>query len=214
LVHEILHFLGRAICHQLEERSLLISGETLSVCARDTGIYIGIFSTLSYLQTFKRNKAITIPTLRCSFFLLLLLLPMMIDGLGSYTHMFETNNLRRLVSGISFGLVLPYFLYPLLSKKSLEQMSQPVITQSRDFLFPLLLSITLGGLFYWGQPSYLILDSLLVVTIIIWFSLLSSFLFSFIQRISIKWGLSLFTSIAFLSLLSVLHSWVLSFPGN
>lgn len=119
LLHEILHFFGRAICHQLEDRSLQVSGNALTVCARDTGIYIGVFSTLIYLQFTKRKQSITIPSIKVSFVLLMFLFPLMIDGLGSYTHLFDSNNPRRLVTGIAFGFILPYFIYPLLSKKIL-----------------------------------------------------------------------------------------------
>jgi uncharacterized membrane protein len=168
MFHEILVFFGRAICHQFEERSLTISGEVLSVCARDTGMYIGIFSTLSYLKLFKKNKKITIPSVKVSFCILLLLVPLMIDGLGSYLHLFESNNLRRLVTGISFGFVLPYYLYPLLSNTALEQKSEPVIIHSKDLFIPLLLSSFLGGVYYWGQLPHIVLDSLIITAILIW----------------------------------------------
>lgn len=210
LLHEILHFFGRAICHQLEERSLLVKGETLSVCARDTGIYIGIFSTLVYLHLFKRKAIITIPSNKYSFLLLLFLVPLIIDGLGSYLDLFESNNTRRLVTGISFGFVLPFFLYPLLSKKSLEPKSESVITKRRDLLFPIFLSCILGGLYSLGQPSHFILDSFIIVNIIVWFSLCASYLFSFIRSFQLKWTLSLIVSLTFLSTLSLIHAWILS----
>lgn len=211
MVQEIMNFFGRAICHQLDERSLHISGYALSVCARDTGMYIGIFSTLFYLKLFKGYKNMTIPSIKISFFLLLFLVPLMIDGLGSYTHLFETSNFRRLVTGISFGFVLPYFLYPLLSTKPLEQMSEHVINQSKDLVVPLLLSSMLGGLYYWGLLSYYVLDSLIILIIIIWFSLCASFLFSVIRNTRLQWALSIFSSLVFLSFLSSLHSWVQTF---
>jgi uncharacterized membrane protein len=210
LLHEIFHFFGRAICHQLEERSLQVSGEALVVCARDTGIYIGIFSTLLYLHFSKRKQNVTIPSIKISFLLLLFLVPLMIDGLGSYTHLFDSNNPRRLITGIAFGFVLPYFIYPLLSKKSLEHGSVPVINKSQDFLVPLAVSVILGGLFYAGQPSHLLLNTLIIVTVIAWFGLLASFLFPFILRLSIKLIVSLMTSLTFLSFLSLTHIWILS----
>ncbi|EKN62555.1 hypothetical protein BABA_25446 [Neobacillus bataviensis LMG 21833] len=209
MIQEVLHFFGRAICHQLEERSLHASGETLSVCARDTGIYIGIFSTLAYLHLFKRKKKITIPSIKMSFFLLLFMVPMAVDGLGSYAHLFESTNLRRLVSGTSFGFVLPYFLYPLLSAKALENESEPVIGDLKDFFVPVVLCYGLGGLVYWGKISYFVLDGLIILTVIVWFSMCWSFLFSRIQDIRFKSALSAFCGIAFLSVLSLLHSLII-----
>lgn len=210
MLHEILHFFGRAICHQLDERSLQVSGEALVVCARDTGIYIGIFSTLLYLHFSKRKQNVTIPSIKISFLLLLFLVPLIIDGLGSYTHLFDSNNPRRLLTGISFGVVLPYFIYPLLSKKSLEHGSTPVLSKSQDFFLPLVISIFLGGLFYLGQPSHMIHDSLIIVSVVGWFSLLASFLFPFIVRVSLKLTFSVLVSLSFLSILSLLHGWELT----
>ncbi|WHZ02272.1 DUF2085 domain-containing protein [Neobacillus sp. YX16] len=212
LLHEILHFFGRAICHQLEDRSLQVSGNALTVCARDTGIYIGVFSTLIYLQFTKRKQSITIPSIKVSFVLLMFLFPLMIDGLGSYTHLFDSNNPRRLVTGIAFGFILPYFIYPLLSKKNFNHESVAVLSKSKDLFIPLMISAFLGGLFYLGQPSHIVLDSFIIFSVIGWFSLLSSFLFPFIRKAGLKCALSIMVSLTFLSLLSMAHAWVLSLP--
>ncbi|MEH7501313.1 DUF2085 domain-containing protein [Neobacillus drentensis] len=211
MIQEVLHFFGRAICHQLEERSLQAAGETLSVCARDTGIYLGIFSSLTYLHIFKRHRDITIPSVKISFFLLLFMVPMMIDGLGSYLHLFESTNVRRLVSGTGFGFVLPYFLYPLLSARVLENTSEPVVMGSKDLLVPLLLCSVLGGLVFWGALPHYVLDSFIILTVIVWFSLCASFLFSSVRSNRLKWPLSILISLGSLSILSLLHAWVLSY---
>ncbi len=210
MIIEILNFFGKAICHQIKERSLLVSGETLSVCARDTGIYLGIFSSLAYFILFKRNTKLTIPSTKVSFFLLLFMVPMMVDGMGSYSHLFESNNARRLVTGICFGYVLPYFLYPLLSAKALEHNSEPVVTHRNDIIVPLLLCCILGVLVYWGKLSYYFIDSLIILTIIVWFSLWTSFLFSIIRNNYLKWPLSIISSLALLSMFSLLHDFVIS----
>ncbi|MED1468694.1 DUF2085 domain-containing protein [Bacillus salipaludis] len=210
MVQELFHFLGRAICHQLEERSLHASGETLSVCARDTGIYIGIFSSLIYLQFTKRKKSLTIPSVKTSFLLLLFLVPLMIDGLGSYLHLFESSNIRRLLTGICFGLVLPYFLYPLLSVRCFEETSEAVITKSKDLYLPIIISIILGVAFFGGVMPYYLLDGFIIVTVVIWFSLCASFLFSRTSSKYLRWFLSVFASLTFLSTLSILHSWILT----
>ncbi|WHX99896.1 DUF2085 domain-containing protein [Neobacillus sp. DY30] len=211
MLHDILHFFGRAICHQFEVRSLTVSGDVLAVCARDTGIYIGIFSTLMYLHFFKRRQPITIPSIKVSFLLLFFLVPLMADGLGSYTGLFESNNPRRLLTGISFGLVLPYFTYPLLSKKYFYHDSVPVISKIQDFIVPLVVSVLLGCLFYMGWPSHIVLDGFIIVTAIGWFSLLASFLFPFITRFKVRMFFSLLISFSFLSILSLAHAWILSF---
>ncbi|MGG1399811.1 DUF2085 domain-containing protein [Bacillus salipaludis] len=210
MVQELFHFLGRAICHQLEERSLHASGETLSVCARDTGIYIGIFSSLIYLHFTKRKKSLTIPSVKTSFLLLLFLVPLMIDGLGSYLHLFESSNIRRLLTGICFGLILPYFLYPLLSVRCLEETSEAVIMKSKDLYWPIVISIMLGVAFFGGVMPYYLLDGFIIVTVVIWFSLCASFLFLRTGSKYLRWFLSVFASLTFLSILSILHSLILT----
>lgn len=206
MLHELLDFFGKAICHQLEDRSLQISGETLSVCARDTGIYIGIFSSLTYLHFSKRNKKITIPTIKVSLFLLLLMVPMMIDGLGSYLQLFESDNIKRLVSGTSFGLVLPYFLYPLLSSGSLEIDSEPCLKERKDFLVPLLVSLVLCVIIYRGVISYYLVDSFIILTVVVWLSIFTSKLFSSVSNFRVKSFFSILVSLGILSLLSLLHN--------
>jgi uncharacterized membrane protein len=209
LLHELLNFFGRAICHQLEERSLQISGETLSVCARDTGIYIGIFSSLTYLHFTKRKSKITIPTIKVSFFLLLLMTPMMVDGLGSYLHWFESDNIKRLVSGTSFGFVLPYFLYPLLSSKSLESDSEPVVKGIWDLIVPMILNVIISVGVYWGMVPYYVINSFIIVTIIIWFSMFASVLFQWVHNHRLRRIISTFIGLCILIFLSNLHLWVL-----
>nr|WP_277398307.1 DUF2085 domain-containing protein [Neobacillus citreus] len=203
-------FFGRAICHQLEERSLHVDGKSLSICARDTGIYIGIFSTHIYLHLVKRKVAVTIPTVKTSFFLLLFMVPLMIDGVGSYAHLFESTNARRLVTGICFGWVLPYFVYPIVKGKSLEDTSRPVINRYIDLIVPILVSVCLGMVVFSGIIHYLVLNSFIVFMIIIWFSLFASFLFLGISLLGLKWTLSSISSLIFLSLLSLLHQLIIS----
>jgi hypothetical protein len=114
------------------------------------------------------------------------------------------------MTGIAFGFVLPYFIYPLLSKETLEHGYVPVISKSQDFLVPLTVSVILGGLVHSGQASHLLLNTIIIVTVIAWFGLVASFLFPFLLRLRIKLIVSLMTSLTFLSFLSVIHKWILS----
>lgn len=205
MLQEILDFIGRAICHQIDERSLHISGRSLSVCARDTGIYIGIFSSLIYLHFVKRNREVTIPTLKMSFFLLLFMVPLVVDGVGSYAHLFESTNIRRLITGSYFGFALPYFLYPLICGNSLKLTSRPVIKGRKDIIYPMLLAWILGLSIYFGYIPFLVLNIFIILMIIVWFSLCVSFLFLKFHNNYIKWTLSFIGGIIFLSLLSWAH---------
>lgn len=148
-----------------------------------------------------------------SFFLLLFLVPLVVDGIGSYAHFFESTNTRRLVTGVCFGVVLPYFVYPLVMWKYLEAGSEPVIKGSQDVFVPVLLSGILGGVSFFGWLPLLVIDDLIVLTIIVWFSLCTGCLLSRIHRLYLKWSLSILGGISFLSFLSWAHEWVINFTS-
>jgi uncharacterized membrane protein len=90
--------IGRSCgCHQLQSRSFFYKNFQFPVCARCTGILIGqlIVAPLSLFLGFNH------------FILnLLLLLMMVIDGSLQYFKILESNNIRRLVTGIMGGYAM------------------------------------------------------------------------------------------------------------
>lgn len=137
------------------------------------------------------------------------MVPMMVDGLGSYLHWFESDNIKRLVSGTSFGFVLPYFLYPLLSSKSLESDSEPCVKGNWDLIVPMILSVIISVVVYWGMVPYYAINSFIIVTIIIWFSMFASVLFQWVHNHRLRRITSTFIGLCILIFLSNLHLWVL-----
>lgn len=106
------YLVGSLICHQLPSRSLYAGNAILPVCARDTGIYAGIFTGALFLLLLRRLKAQKPPGNVISIFMCVLMLPMVMDGLLSYIGVIETNNITRLFTGVFFGLPIPFFLIP------------------------------------------------------------------------------------------------------
>jgi len=101
------------LCHQMPERSLFLFGHKLAVCARCTGIYLGILlSTLLYpkIKGIKNNQ---IPPI---WLLLVAVLPIGFDGLTQYFGLRESTNILRLATGLVFGVILPIYLMPLYIK--------------------------------------------------------------------------------------------------
>lgn len=82
-------------CHQKPERSFFYKGKQFPICARCTGILTGYFIGIALsilLNDFKW------------FFVPLLATPLIIDGtLQQYTK-YESNNFKRFVTGIMFGI--------------------------------------------------------------------------------------------------------------
>ena len=89
-------------CHQMEERSFSFRGYQFPVCARCTGVLIGeLISIILIILNIKLN-------IICSFILLLI---MGLDWFIQYVKILESNNIRRLLTGISGGIGLTFIYY-------------------------------------------------------------------------------------------------------
>ena len=111
------HLMGSLTCHQLPSRTLYVGGLPLPVCARDTGIYLGIFVSTAFILLFGRHRSDKPPGLPATIVMCMLMLPMIVDGAGSYLGAYETNNTTRLLTGALFGLPVPIFLIPAVNFK-------------------------------------------------------------------------------------------------
>lgn len=84
-------------CHRMPERSFFFRGHQLPICARCTGILIGYVIGILYLIFYNKLGYI---------FELLLMVPLLIDGIGQYRGYFVSTNIRRLITGILGGISL------------------------------------------------------------------------------------------------------------
>ncbi|MCI9527392.1 MAG: DUF2085 domain-containing protein [Lachnospiraceae bacterium] len=90
-------------CHARPDRSFYFRGKQFPICARCTGELVGMI--------------VCIPTLifwGCPSFgiVLLLMVPLIIDGSVQKLTSYESGNIRRLISGILFGMALIFtFVY-------------------------------------------------------------------------------------------------------
>lgn len=75
-------------CHQIPERSFFIKGYQFPVCARCTGIVIGHFFVLTMAPIHIFSKKISI-----------LMIPLIIDGTTQYFTRYESNNVKRVLTG-------------------------------------------------------------------------------------------------------------------
>ncbi len=104
------HFFTRIVCHQIAERSFVVEGAVLPVCARCTGIYMGFGVMMLYFLFQKRLYRNEIGSFRRILLTALFFLPISIDGFFSYIGWIESTNFRRLSTGILAGCSLPIFL--------------------------------------------------------------------------------------------------------
>ena len=88
-------------------------GYKMSVCARCLGIYVGmLLGGLLYLIFFKFNNDKMLPPI----YLILLIAPLAIDGLTQLVGLRESDNTLRLLTGLVSGIIVPFYLFPLLNK--------------------------------------------------------------------------------------------------
>ena len=102
--------MGSAVCHQMAERSLLFDGMQMPLCARCTGIYTGAFFAFCFFFLKKRMGAGSSFSLAEAILTGLAILPVGIDGVGSYLGLWESSQFLRILTGSIVGVVSPGFL--------------------------------------------------------------------------------------------------------
>lgn len=94
------------ICHQTPSRSFFFYGQPLAVCGRCLGIYSGFFiGTLLYpfLKGFSNTD---LPKTRI---FVIFSIPIVIDTMGNFLHLWLTPNVPRFFIGFLWGLILPFY---------------------------------------------------------------------------------------------------------
>lgn len=82
-------------CHQLPERSFFYKGYQFPICARCTGILLGYICAFVFLLL----------NIHLSFYLsIILIIPMAFDGTIQLFTSYESNNAKRLFSGVMAGI--------------------------------------------------------------------------------------------------------------
>jgi len=137
--------LGYAVCHQLEERSTCIHGVCSPLCARCTGMYLGVILSLGY-QAFQGRKAKS-PPVWVIVVLVLLFGWFGVDGINSLLHFFpnisgiyEPSDLLRLITGFGVGLGIGAVLYVLFNRTAWSNWVEES-PYKKWYVFPLLLAL-------------------------------------------------------------------------
>jgi uncharacterized membrane protein len=98
------------ICHQVPERSFHLFGQKLAVCARCSSIYFAFLMGVALYPFIN-------PSIHCSNnptrgILVAALLPMLIDVGLDLLGIHESTFVTRTMTGIIFGVVIPFFVLP------------------------------------------------------------------------------------------------------
>jgi len=110
---------GYAICHQIQERSLVFDGVPLPLCARCTGTYLGVTTGFALIWLRGRQRSGTMTPIPILVALVGFIGIMGVDGLNSYLslmpgmpHLYEPHNLLRVLTGSLNGLALSNIVWP------------------------------------------------------------------------------------------------------
>lgn len=154
-------YAGYALCHRITGRSFTIAGRQFPLCARCTGMYLGIALSFLVVALAGRLRRADLPPLRVLLLLGLFVGLMGIDGLNSYSHFFpeaphlyQPRNWLRLVTGTGTGLAMGLVLLPVLAQTlwHAPQWQAPV-TSLREFGGLLLLATALIVLLLRNHPA-------------------------------------------------------------
>lgn len=112
-----------AVCHRIELRSFHLGDRPLPLCARCTGLYLGVMLTFAFFALSGRLKFGLNPPRRLWIPLAIFGLLYAGDGLNSYLHFFPAaphvyppSNILRLVTGTFAGLALVNAVAPTMNQ--------------------------------------------------------------------------------------------------
>lgn len=114
-----LYALFGGVCHQFPDRSFHLIGEPLAVCMRCTAIYAGFLAGLILYPLLARRFSLP----PHPWLLAVALAPMALDAGLNAAGILSSSMWSRIVTGGMAGLVLPWYLVPVLHE-ALHQLFQ------------------------------------------------------------------------------------------
>jgi uncharacterized membrane protein len=154
---------GYAICHRIDLRSFHLGDRQLPLCARCTGIYLGVVFGLAGMAALGRSRAGALPPRAVLLVLIGFMALMGVDGLNSYVtlfpglpHLYEPANWLRLVTGAFNGLTVSALIYPVFNQTLwLDWQDRPALASFRDLAVLAALMVIVIGLVLTENPIVL-----------------------------------------------------------
>ncbi|MEJ2748625.1 MAG: DUF2085 domain-containing protein [Anaerolineae bacterium] len=116
-------WVGYAVCHRITEHSFMMGGRQFPLCARCTGMYLGVALTFLVMFLSGRLRWSELPPLPVLVVLIGFIGVMGIDGVNSYSyffpnapHLYEPRNWLRLLTGMGTGLAMGALILPALAQ--------------------------------------------------------------------------------------------------
>ena len=124
----------------------------MPLCARCTGIYTGVFFAFCFFFLKKRITEGNSFSLVQAILTGLAILPVGIDGVGSYLGFWESSQLMRIFSGSLVGAVVPGFLLLAGNFDPKKGKEQPIYDKTTELLLLMLVSVGSGLCLWAGFP--------------------------------------------------------------
>jgi uncharacterized membrane protein len=133
-------YAGYAVCHRITERSFTVAGRQFPLCARCTGMFLGVALTFVVLLLARRGRWSDLPPFPVMAVLIGFIGLMGIDGVNSYSHFFpnlphlyEPRHGLRLLTGMGTGLAMGSIIFPALAQTLWwEQERRPSLANLRE----------------------------------------------------------------------------------
>ena len=109
-------------CHQIPSRCFYAFGYPAAVCARCLGIYCGF---LLGILIFPLTKGFASPTLPKAKTFILISIPIIIDAAGNLLGIWISSDWVRFITGILWGLILPFYFLAGLTDYFLHKKQRP-----------------------------------------------------------------------------------------
>ncbi|MFW6068828.1 MAG: DUF2085 domain-containing protein [Chloroflexota bacterium] len=156
-------YAGYTVCHRLTAHSFTFAGRQMPLCARCTGMYLGISLVFSVLLLAGRWRWSDLPSLPVLLVFGVLLALMGVDGLNSFSHfipdaphLYEPRNWLRLSTGMGVGLGMGSVAFPALAQTLWQrQVRRAPIANWRELLGLFLLALVVILLVVSNQPALL-----------------------------------------------------------
>ncbi len=145
---------GYAICHRITSHSFLFGDFQMPLCARCTGIYLGVALGVAIMAGLGRWRNGVFPPMRVIVVMVLFITFMGIDGVNSYLsfmpaigQFYESQNWLRLLTGTLTGVAVSGLIYPVFNQTIWRNwQDKPVVRGLGELACIVLAAIILIGL--------------------------------------------------------------------
>lgn len=154
--------IGYAVCHRIDLRSFHLGERPLPLCARCSGMYLGVLLGLAF-QAWRTPRRSGMPPRPILLVLGIFVLAFAIDGINSFFSIFPDSvswytpqNWLRLATGTGMGLAIALVIYPAFNQTVWQvKYHRPAMDSLKGFAGLIILAILLDILLLSQIPAIL-----------------------------------------------------------